>query len=64
MGIISNTTATPATTPSAMKSMATGPEEVWSVGGMGDGEVNWRVAVEVGEGLERVWRGRKRRQRN
>ena len=30
--------------------------------GMGDGEVNWRVAVEVGEGLERVWRGRKRRQ--
>ena len=23
---------------------------------------DWRVAVEVGEGLERVWRGRKRRQ--
>ena len=36
-------------------------EEVWSVEGMGDGEVNWMVAVEVGEGLERVWEGKKRK---
>ena len=61
---ISTTTATPTATPTPMESVAAEDwpeEEVWSVEGMGDGEVNWVVAVEVGEGLERVWEGKKGR---